>query len=157
IGRGAARALPSLTGALQDPDPFVRAQAAESVGRIGPHARGAVPDLIRAYGTGDPEVSAAVTAALVKVGADAVPPLVEALKSQREAERRGAAEALCKLGRAAVLGLIPALKDPDATCRRWSAQVLQGMGQDAREAVPNLTDALKDQDGQVRLAALKAV
>jgi HEAT repeat protein len=157
IGPDARDAVPSLCAALRDPDPFVTARVAESLGRIGPHARDAVPQLIEAYRAGDPEVNAAVTAALVKIGSAAVGPLVDALKSPNEGERRGAAAALGQLGQPAVLGLIPALKDPDADCRWAAAAVLQGMGAKAGTARAALRECLKDPEPAVRLAALQAL
>src|SRR5262249_18355001 len=122
---------------------------------IGPHARDAVPQLIEAYRAGDPEVNAAATAALVRIGSAAVGPLVDALKSPHEGERRGAAAALGQLGPSAVFGLIPALKDPDADCRRAAAAVLQGLGTRAATAQAALRECLKDPEPPVRLTALQ--
>jgi HEAT repeat protein len=157
IGPDARDAVPSLSAALRDPDPFVTARVAEALGRIGPHAREAVPKLIEAYQAGDPEVNNAVTAALVRIGSGAVEPLVDALKSPHEGERRGSALALGQLGQSAVLGLIPALKDHDPGCRRAAAAILQGMGAKAGIAQAGLRECLQDPEPPVRLQALQAI
>ena len=55
IGPGEAQVVPGLIQALRDPDIDLRREAATALGRLGPAAKAAVPDLQRLV-TGDPEV-----------------------------------------------------------------------------------------------------
>jgi HEAT repeat protein len=49
IGPDAAKAVPDLTYALNDPDPIVRKTAARALGQIGAAAADAAPALIRFF------------------------------------------------------------------------------------------------------------
>jgi RNA polymerase sigma factor (sigma-70 family) len=117
-------AVPVWREALKDRDDKIRAAAAESLALIGGAAKGANPDLIRALADKDQEVRQRAGIALVRVGAEAVPALVEALK------------------------------DKDPVIRAGSAQVLGEMGSTvAASAVPALVKAMGDEDKRVREAA----
>ncbi len=70
----------------------------------------------------DGEVRQLVAAALVQIGANAVDPLVKVLQN----------------------------KDKDAVARANAAYVLGQIGPSARQALPQLTKAMKDEDAQVR-------
>lgn len=64
---------------------------------------------------------------------------------------------LIRIGADAVPALSDALGNPDPVVRRWAATVLGGMGQDARDASVALTEALLDPDPGVRRAAQAAL
>jgi HEAT repeat protein len=68
LGRGAEPALRSLLVALEDKDKTVRAQAARTLGRIGPPARRAVPALTAMSRDADVFVSREARAALESIG-----------------------------------------------------------------------------------------
>lgn len=82
LGRIGAAAVPSLVGALRDPDPAVRRNAVEVLGRMGDDAAAAVPDLIALLDDSDPDVRKAATRTLGRIGPQAqaaVPALMQKL------------------------------------------------------------------------------
>src|SRR6516165_6643913 len=68
IGPGAKAAIPELTRVLMDSDSGIGGLAASALGAIGKEA---VPELLEAYKTGDPELRLRVLAALAPMGAEA--------------------------------------------------------------------------------------
>lgn len=71
---------------------------------------------------------------------------------------RFAAEALTKIGARAVPALIEALeKSPDPKVRQGAALALRDFGRDAKGAIPALAGALRDADETVRVLALEAL
>src|SRR5690349_4573148 len=61
-------------------------------------------------------------------------------------EQEAAAEALGRIGAAAVPALVETLRSPEAAVRLKGVEVLGRMGADAREAVPHLVRLLDDPD-----------
>jgi HEAT repeat protein len=138
IGPEARDAAPALLEALKDPDYYLRSPAARALGRVHPPADQAIPAL-RDVLVRDPVSFVAHSAAegLACFGADAVPVLVEVLKSDRRAHRRHyAAAALGRIGpqaRDAIGPLQQALRDPDHEVRRLAAYALRRIaGQEPR-------------------------
>jgi hypothetical protein len=84
-----------LVNALQSPDHGVRANAARSLGSIGPGAK------------------------------DAIPVLLDALSDREASVRWGAARALGQIGAAAADGLAAAVNDKDPVVRRIAAEALK--------------------------------
>jgi HEAT repeat protein len=85
--------------------------------------------------------------ALARIGAEAVPPLIEALTDPDAEVRLQATRALARMGlvgRDAVPALITALSDENKLVRQGAARALGQMGPAAREAIPALIQALKD-------------
>ena len=98
----AAGDVPALAGALDNPDGYVAAFAAWSLGNLGAAAEPAVPDLVRLLARDD--TNAVVAAALARVGPAAkaaVPELVKALASDDDGRRWRAARTLGRIGPAA--------------------------------------------------------
>lgn len=87
-----------------------------------------VPALLGALADADGGVRQLAAASLVKIGADAVPPLTEALKTAKDKETRANA-----------------------------AYVLGHLAEQAQEALPVLAKALKDEDKEVRRRAAYAI
>jgi HEAT repeat protein len=90
---------------------------------------------------------------LAKIGAPAVPALVDALGSNWVDVRVQAARHLGQSrisDKMVVIGLAHTLKDPNAMVRRSAAQALQILGPGARLAAPALLAALRDPDDAVR-------
>lgn len=156
-------AVPALIAVLNGPNREMRVCAAEALGAIGPAARAAVPDLIRALTAGhdnsDPPVLRRhAIRALGQIGADArlvVPVLNDLLDKVRQNDD--------PIGFAQVL--IRALDRLDAPPVEWlanrllrdgderAADELARLGPRARPAVARLRPALKDRRPQVRVAA----
>ncbi|HJZ58107.1 MAG TPA: HEAT repeat domain-containing protein [Gemmataceae bacterium] len=88
--------VPSLVKTLkEDKDPNMRYWAAETLGRFGPEAQSAVPDLVTALKDEHKMVRMGAAYALGEIGsADAVRPLQEATKDQEKEVRDAAATAL---------------------------------------------------------------
>jgi len=83
--------------------------------------------------------------ALGRIGAAAVPALVQALHSPDLDTRRKAIEVLGRMGdeaAAAVPDLIPLLDDPDPQIRKSTARTIGQIGPSAKDAVPALMRTL---------------
>ncbi|MBI2808461.1 MAG: HEAT repeat domain-containing protein [Planctomycetes bacterium] len=117
--------------ALQHPDWRVRYRAAETLSKLGPLAKFAVPQLR------------------------------DALKDKNTVVRVKAAEALWKINSTSPKTLLPiltqALKDKDATARAAAPAVIALLGAKAKPALPALRQALKDPKGDVKLSVVTAL
>ena len=143
-------AVPGLIEALYDEDSRLRTAAVKVLGEIGdPNV---VPEfLILLNKENDGNIRWAVSAALGRMGKDAVPGLVEALRDENWKVRRSSAEALWAMGEPeAVPGLIVALNDRNDVVRQAAASALEAM---STMAVPELIKALGNRDRPAALAA----
>lgn len=126
-GPEAAPWIPSIVALLQkDSDSEVRWNAARTLGKIGPAAEIAVPEL------------------------------VAALKDTDALVREHAAESLGDIGpgaAAAVPALVKVLKDPDARVRRDAVRSLGQIGAAAKSGASDIRPLLQDKDEKVRKAA----
>jgi HEAT repeat protein len=157
-------AVSILVGALKDPKPAVRFQAAAALSELGNKAAGAVPALAEALEDAEAavRVQAAYGLSRVKPAAarSAVGALGAALQDENEAVRSHAAHALALLAPeagAASADLAVALKDRHPAVRRLAVEALARIGGGADVAVPALIRALKDPDPQVRANAPRAL
>jgi HEAT repeat protein len=167
IGPAAKEAVPALILALKDTDREVRRAAATALGGIGPAAKEAVPALIRAmsdldaptsfdpqddYKNENLDLRSRANRALVKIGTDAIPLLIAALRDPAEVVQSGAARALKRIGppaKDAKTALLAAMKDPSGSVRARAVTLLGEFGPTASE-VPALIEAMKDQEKEVR-------
>jgi HEAT repeat protein/lysophospholipase L1-like esterase len=153
--------LGTLVEALQNPDGYVRAFAAWSLGNLGPSAGPAVPALVATLSQEETDVVAA--AALARIGAaahEAVPALVGALRHADAGRRWRAARTLGRIGPAAAAGvpaLEDALEDPSDVVRLHAARALGRIGLAARPAAGALQRATGDPDVNVRGEARRAL
>jgi HEAT repeat protein len=148
---------------------FTRIQAAQTIGRLGPAARSSVPALVSFLDDAtrkDPTVlDEEVIKALGKIGRSsrpAIPALVRAGGKGFDLElavNRTIDEILFSPldGPEDVPTLIRNLRDRDASVRLRATKVLQSLGTVAKGASPQLTDALRDNDPDVRRQALLAL
>jgi HEAT repeat protein len=147
LGESAAPAEGAIAKALDDPEPRVRAIAAYAEGRIGPKAQAEVPKLRQEMQSADPIVRVSSAWALVHIApndtqltASALPVLMQGLKSDVPAVRRGSAEALGKLGKSAksaASALQVASKDSDESVAKAALAALEQVGGiDTRPAQP---------------------
>ena len=141
-------AVPDLRKCLKDQVPSVRLKAAEALGRLQP--KEGVPELINLLHERGPAFRAMAAEALGHLRAedavDAVPPLLELLKNDREdtSVRAKAAEALGRLqANAAVPHLLKLLNALDADIRVKAAEALGRL--QAKDAMPQLLKLLNDQ------------
>lgn len=153
----AAIVLQSLREALTDPAVAIRAEAANSLGRLGALAASeATPDLIGLLTDTDETVRAQSAEALGKIGAGdpaTVPALIMLLEDPSPAIRTVAARALGLLGTAAasaVPALVPHLQDRDEMVRAAAADAVGRMGILPESATMTLTEGLASDDNMIR-------
>lgn len=91
-------AVPALIGLLTDPNPELRADAAETLGKMGSEAKEAAPALVQALKDDEPPVDSLAFFALLDIGPGAVPPLIRALESEEEDLRFRAEDLLGQIG-----------------------------------------------------------
>ena len=77
----------------------------------------------------------------------------ESLIAEKQAFEAVVSETFVRLGRDAVPVLVYQLANPRADVRQWAANLLGELGPVARDAIPSLSDALRDADETVREAA----
>jgi HEAT repeat protein len=161
MGSGAKAAVPALAKALQDKDLTVRAEVALALGEIGPAAKSAVPELLETLKSEDLVfVEPLVLGTLGKIGADAVPALVDALSAKQYRLRRGAAYALGLIGPKAAeasAGLSLLLADSEPELRSQAAIALGKIGPLAKQILPKLQQSLNDKEPAVRVQAAVAL
>jgi len=153
-----------LTAMLRDKNDDVRRRAAGVLRMVGPVLKNAVPVLIEAAKDRHSEVRAEAVRSLAALRPDpglAVPVLATAVRDSDKYVRQYAATALATFGpeaKGALKALIEAVaaeKDPEA--RAQEIRALRYMGPAAAEAIPVLTEALKDPSKDVRAQAEKAL
>ena len=96
----------------------------------------------------EPSVEETVADALARIGADAVPELVQTLEDPDAEVRMYAARSLSMMGptaQSAVPALVKHLHDSDDRVRRTSARALGQIGPAAKSAVPELIQLLRDE------------
>jgi HEAT repeat protein len=129
--RQAPFAVPGLAKLLIHIDDNLRFQASATLEAMGPEARAAMPEIIKAITTWDSETRVAAMGILVTIGVahdrPAIPALIESLGASDKRVRAAAAETLGKLA-------------PIAS-----------------DAVPALRHALEDEDQDVRMNASEAL
>ena len=161
MGAGAKDAVPALIGALDDSDKQVWSFAISALANIGPEAKAAVPALIEGFGSrrrgrdrDRRQVQTRAAFALSRIGAAAIPALIEALKTDDDGLRAGAAKALAGMGAeagAAIPALIANLKGDDEVRR----EVVEALG--AIGAVKPLAEALQSADSRTGAALALAI
>lgn len=168
----------SQLAALLHEDSVVSFMAAENLGRRGPQAASAVPDLIKAVKHASPYTRRASIAALGQIGApaaQAIPALLEVVRTETGYVRFNAAEALWLLGKHPVV--VPTLirilaeKDRDTLAyspraahrdegalQRSAATFLGQIGApEAKQALPVLGLSLGEAKGWTRETIAEAI
>ena len=124
LSRVSGSALSTLTKVLKDAALEIRISAAHVIGDMGAAAVAAGPDLGEVLKDPEPEVRAAASEALWRIGPAVVPTLLEALRDPEVETRNAAIDALWKIGPAAVPSLIEVLTDHQADVRKSAADAL---------------------------------
>lgn len=169
IGPAAAAANDALAGLVANEDVNLATEAALALGKIGPAAGSAVPALCDALGRNEGRNAHAIVLALGNIGpqAAAAQPLV--LKAMEGKDKSLAviaartyvaiqpASSAAKAAAKAVSVLAACLSDPLPETRMAAAENLELLGPLARQAVPALEKAAKDDVKGVREAAAKAL
>jgi HEAT repeat protein len=152
---------PDLLKALDDKQPAVRMKAIKVLSKFGVEA---VPPLVKALRDQDSDVSRSATYALGVLRVEPkqlVAALEPHLKDPLPAVRAGVTSALRKGGAAAIPPLRTALADKDASVRRQAVLslevVLARLPDSAKEILPALVKAIKDDSGQIRVDLARAL
>jgi len=159
IGRRASKSAFDLNARLNDSDPNVRAAAAASLGHLGPRSRAPVTDLIRVLDDEDDSVRDAASGALVRMGKEAVPGLVRALRNGNPIFLQAVVDTLGRIGPIAVPALSDALQDkhtPDIA-RGYAALALAQITDRDDSVIATLIGALQDDAVSVRMSAAEAL
>ena len=141
-------AIPTLIELLNGTEISPCLQAAQALGRIGPEAKAAIPSLVELLD--DPRVAPVAIPALLQIGPQSVPLILETWRSEESADRPGVIQALGQFGPAAqpaVPKLMAALTSRDQRVRRQAATALEKIG---TEAVPALVTALTEGTPDIR-------
>lgn len=152
---GLSAKVPALIGSLRDAEPTTRQRAAKELGELGVGAKSAIPALARALHDPSLEVCYEAASALKAMGKDAVPPLVEFVKSKGRG-REAAIRALGEIGPAAKVAvpeLGKLLDDPDGAVQVAAATALRSLGSD--NALQLCLACLKVADLPVRIKAAR--
>jgi HEAT repeat protein len=135
--------LEIMKSILQEGDPHNQVLAADALGRMGPDAEDAVPDLVRLLTVKNDTVRSRAGKALADIGAAAVPSLTAALKQPEPAMRVAAADVLGNIGPAAkeaIHDLALLLGDQEMEISRHAASALGRIGP---AAVPELIEVAR--------------
>jgi HEAT repeat protein len=150
LGQMGPDALPALVTMLGHDDKYVRRNAVWAMGKLGPAARPALRGLCQALKDADPRTASGAAQALGNMGtdgADAVPPLAEAMRGTNIVLCRLAAKALSQIGVPALGTLIAHLQHTDPFVRGESALALGWLGPPAKSAVPFLAQVVRGPRG----------
>ena len=150
-----ARAGNALTGVLADPNPLVRAAAADALGDLG--HEGAFEPLMGLLSDGEAQTRVAAVRALGKLkNPAAIEKLVHLLQDKSQEVKKAAIVALGQIGEpSSVRHLLPLMKDPALEVRQSAIEALMRIG--APESIETLIEALVDASKGIRQAALEAL
>jgi HEAT repeat protein len=160
LGREGRAAVPALIGLLTVRQYNTHQTAAEVLGGLGPDAEPALLNLMDLLDDADPETARVAAVALGGIGRPALQSLLIRLRS-KNAKNDLVTVALAKLGKDAVPPLLDALKSDDPTIRRRAALALGGMESPPKEALPAVLALLRewtdDPEGDAFCVAVSAV
>ena len=154
IGKPAVEGLRGLLGEKKE---SVRAEVVMALGRIGPDAGAAIPDLVRLLGDKSERLRREAIVALGRIGSESARPLIAASADRDVKVRAGAVEALGQIA------------SPEGEVRRSILEHSHDSAPEVRTAAiksltkldvpddalrPILKENLRDPDEQVRLAAV---
>ena len=128
--------------------------------KLGPADGDLVLFLIEAFKAPTLRRTETLAVALGNIGPAAVPALIEALRSADPEIRNGAAFALSKVEPGpvqAVAALVSALEDPEVRVRTQAAWALENIGLAAQDAIPALEQSLRDSDEGFATTAARAL
>ncbi len=155
------RLLRILTKQLSDGRPLGKSLAARMLGIMGPAAKSAVPDLLKALEDPDETVKTSACSALGEVNsapAQVIPALLKIVASETTLSLEtslAAARAVVDFGAQSVSYLLKGIESLDSRDRFWAVFMLGDIGPKARTAVPAIRRLLQSpyEDRDVLMAA----
>lgn len=148
MGPEAKPAMPTLLKGLKDHEKRVRSRCADTLGLMGTDVDDvAIFALLDAEGDEDHEVRSAVQRALGAIGKEHL----DAARARAAAHKARDSYPLFGFKPEEIPGLIFMLRDPNPNIRAYAATALGHLG--AREAIPDLSALLSDEDEDVRRRA----
>lgn len=157
IGKPAVEGLRGLLGERKE---NVRAEVIMALGRLGPDAEAAIPDLIPLLGDKSERIRREATLSLGRIGKAAIGPLVDASQGQDALARSMAVEALGHLASpdARVHSVVAACAHgPVPEVQAAALGSLAKFGLPAETLLPILDESLRHKDERVRRAAISLV
>jgi HEAT repeat protein len=154
IGKPAVEGLRGLLGERKE---NVRAEVVMALGRIGPNAGAAVADLVPLLGDKSERIRQEATRALGRIGEAAVEPLIAASAHQDAGVRARAVESLgmsSTLSDGVRRAVLERSHDASPEVRAAATRSLARLALPDDVLLPVLKEDLKDEDEQVRLAAV---
>lgn len=151
-------AVPKLVAAATHENEYVRLYSVFALGEIQESTADVQKALGEALLDSRSTIRNASRQALIKLGVASVPTFIGLLKTDDENVQKLAGESLAKIGAEAVPQLIEGLGNKDSVpVRYWSAYALGEIGPEAEAAVPKLKASLKDPDATVRFYVAEAL
>lgn len=156
-GQASKRAVPQLAELLKEDDAELRQAVIEALGKLGPTAKEAVPDLAKMLKFKDLRTEAlAALGKLGPDAKAAVPQMILFLKDEKFQDQT--VEVLAQIGKEAVPELIEALRSRETDLRVGACRALEKIGPDAKDAITLLSRLAKsDFSSDVRTAASEAL
>jgi HEAT repeat protein len=154
-GEKAAEAVKPIEALLKDKSAKVRAHAALALGAIGRAAKDSVPALAELLKDPDETVRRTVVRAVraIHPGPKVMIPICVKLLEERDpAIRVRLLNAIAEGGAEAVPCLVEALKNDKADF--WALIILRDIGPAAKDAIPSITEKLKDKRPEIRREAV---
>jgi len=161
FGPKAKSVVPKMAEVLRDPrsDSDLRWCAIHVLHGVGPDARGAMGELVKALDHEDASVRNESIRAIMSVGdpidESLIPRMIELLEDDKTTS--SATAALIARGEVAVSSVRALLNDASPRSRKSSLHILAGMGQEAREALPAALKMLTDGNPEVCVYACLTV
>ncbi len=138
--------VPALVEALADSERDVREAAAWALGKFGPVAREAIPGLISAgqddMAYGNVTDTGVCAIALVQIGADGIPELLDSLGPAAEEGSSFVVDVMEGRGTRAIPDLAATLKSENVALQAAAAAALGRLGPSAKATVPALVELL---------------
>ena len=153
LGKLARDTVPTLLDALDDHNETVRAAAADALGRVGSASPSVISKLLNVMRKGDFYDSRHAARSLAELGEAGVVALLQATQFTAYGVASHATDAISDVGKQA----IPALVSVARGSSKFSAAALSALSRiNDPAAVPDLIDALRDDDSRIRLSAATA-
>ena len=161
----ALEAVEALRNEIRSDNAIIRMRSAIALGELGPPAKIAVPELIQMAKENNVWCNLYAAQALGNIGpeaGDAIPAIIDLLKSANDQVQYQAGYAISRIGIQGylkeALPVIKAMFDGKYQYfRRYAAASLASVGPEAKEVIPVLVKALRDEDFMVVWLAANAL